>query len=317
MSQSQQEKRSSYEMINYKIRPAKSIERKMLCESFGRLNYFAPINEYRYIGFGSPFFADFTLFHKQLGIQKMISIEKDEENESRFLFNKPYKCIEMRFGDSNEQLPEIEWETNKNIVWLDYDGHLEKKIFEDIHTVLFNATSGSVVIISVNVHLRKGQEVALLNKLLQDKMPEGLTNSDLEYWKAAEVCKNIIDNNIIEVLEDRNKTESNKFKFQQLYYLGYADGAKMLTFGGIIYQESDTQVLELCKFTDDMPYINKSNHINIIDVPSLTFKEVRHIDSQLPHELLSEVSSPGVQEGDINRYAQIYKYFPAFSETEI
>ncbi|MFK0522840.1 O-methyltransferase [Paenibacillus illinoisensis] len=310
------QERSSYEKINYKIRPAKSIERKMLCESFHKLTFFTPIYNYRYIGFGSPFFADFTLFHKQLGINKMISIEKDIENEPRFTFNKPYKCIDMMFGDSHEQLPEVNWDESRNIVWLDYDGHMTKNTFEDIQTVLFNTPSGSVFIISINVHLRKGQEVSLLKKCLEDKTPEGLTNSDLEFWKSAEVFKDIINNNIKEVLESRNKTESDKFNFEQLYYLGYADGAKMLTYGGVIFQESEKHLFESCNF-NDLRFINKSNIINIIDVPSLTYKEVRHLDSQLPHEVLSEIAAPGVKREDVEKYSKLYKLFPSFSETEI
>src|SRR6266851_4701805 len=39
------------------MRPAKSIERKMLAESFRRLHPFQRINEYRYIGFGSIYIS--------------------------------------------------------------------------------------------------------------------------------------------------------------------------------------------------------------------------------------------------------------------
>lgn len=182
--------------------------------------------------------------------------------------------------------------------------------------MVFNTTSGSMFLISINVNLRKGQEVPLLSKMLEDKMPEGLKNSDLEFWKAAEVCKGIIRNKIDEVLESRNRTESDNFYFEQLYYLGYADGARMLTYGGIIFQESDRHLYDSCNF-DDLLLINKSNLINIIDVPSLTYKEIRHLDTQLPHEVVSEVSAPGVKRDDIEKYSRLYKLFPSFSETEI
>ena len=74
----------SYEEINYAIRPAKCIERKMLCEAFRKLSVFGDVKNYRYIGFGSPFFNDFYLFHKNLSINNMICIEKHEEDKERF-----------------------------------------------------------------------------------------------------------------------------------------------------------------------------------------------------------------------------------------
>jgi hypothetical protein len=58
----------SYEKINYSLRPAKSIERKMLCDAFRRLSAFGKVENYQYIGFGSTYFSDFSLFHKALGI---------------------------------------------------------------------------------------------------------------------------------------------------------------------------------------------------------------------------------------------------------
>jgi len=40
---------SSYRDINYALRPAKAVERKMLCEAFRRLYPFGNIDAYRYV----------------------------------------------------------------------------------------------------------------------------------------------------------------------------------------------------------------------------------------------------------------------------
>lgn len=100
---------ASYRRINYALRPAKAVERKMLCETFRRLHPFARIERYRYIGFGSIYFSDFHLFHRALGISDMLSIEKDEHAKECFEFNQPYKCVRMDFRPSSEVLPELEW----------------------------------------------------------------------------------------------------------------------------------------------------------------------------------------------------------------
>ena len=115
----------SYESINYSLRPAKNIERRMLCEAFRKLSEFERLDRYRYIGFGSTFFSDFSLFHKSLRITDSISIEKDVQNHERFEFNRPYRCIRIEFGESNEVLPKLAWDV-KTIVWLDYDYTLEQ-----------------------------------------------------------------------------------------------------------------------------------------------------------------------------------------------
>src|ERR1700761_6192677 len=111
---------SSFEKINYSLRPNKSIERKMICEAFTRLSLLDHLSNYRYIGMGSAYFADFILFHRNLGMTNLISIEKEESKKARFEFNKPFSCIDIKYGNSSTVLPNLELEKSKNIVWLDY-----------------------------------------------------------------------------------------------------------------------------------------------------------------------------------------------------
>lgn len=79
----------SYRIINYALRPAKAIERRMLCAALAGLHRFQRIEDYRYIGFGSIYFSDFQLLHRELGISDMLSIEKDVAAEACFRFNLP------------------------------------------------------------------------------------------------------------------------------------------------------------------------------------------------------------------------------------
>ena len=67
----------SYRMVNYALRPAKAIERQMMGEALRRLHPFQRVEAYRYVGFGSIYFSDFQLVHRTLGLNSMISIEKD------------------------------------------------------------------------------------------------------------------------------------------------------------------------------------------------------------------------------------------------
>src|ERR1035437_7380194 len=118
--------KSSYEKINYSLRPAKSVERKMFCEAMIKLSHFHNIEKYQYVGFGSTYFSDFSLIHKNLGIKKMVSIEKDDDNSDRFEFNRPFSCIGTIFKHSNQALSEINWKI-PTVLWLDYDYRIDRK----------------------------------------------------------------------------------------------------------------------------------------------------------------------------------------------
>jgi hypothetical protein len=140
----------SYRQINFSLRPAKSIERKMLCEAFRRLAEFGHVSDYRYIGFGSTYFSDFILVHKTLAIRNMLSIERDDFNKARFEFNRPFHCIKLYFGESNDVLPELGWRDVRTICWLDYDGKLDSSVLTDVRLFCANAVSGSVLVVTVN-----------------------------------------------------------------------------------------------------------------------------------------------------------------------
>ena len=144
------EEKTSYEKINYALRPAKNIERKMFCEAFQRLTPFDKVENYKYIGFGSTFFSDFALFHKKLNISQMISIEKDVLKRKRFKFNRPFNCIKLRFGNSWDLLPRIQL-SNKAILWLDYDEKLRTEMLKDLKTYANKANSGNLILVTVDV----------------------------------------------------------------------------------------------------------------------------------------------------------------------
>jgi hypothetical protein len=323
VSSEQQQAQRSYERINYSLRPAKSIERKMLCEAFRRLSEFRGVESYQYIGFGSTYFSDFQLFHKALNLSTMLSFERDVENSDRFRFNRPYHCIEMRFGDSNDLLPDVNWEI-PSILWLDYDGKLDESVLQDVKTAFSKASPGSVVIVSVNAHPARGNEAdpdfrlkQLKDSVGETKVPATVTAKDLREWGTARAYRSIIHNEIDETLSDRNGARplGTKLKYRQLFNFHYADGAKMLTVGGILYDEGQTGRLQSCNF-DALKFTRTGVDPYFIEPPNLTYREMRHIDTFLPIRD-AEILLPGVPAQDIQRYSELYRYFPHFAETEL
>ncbi|MGH9432469.1 MAG: O-methyltransferase [Terriglobia bacterium] len=326
---------ASYRIINYALRPAKAIERRMLCAAFERLHAFQRIQDYRYVGFGSIYFTDFQLLHRQLGITDMLSIEKDVSAEACFRFNRPYKCIRLKFAASSEALSKLDWK-RRTILWLDYDDRLNVSILGDVATVCLRATSGSLLVISVNAQpdAEPSKEdrdlyqeetgepfdladyrLRIAKQLIGEKLPPGTSGTDLRGQELGRVFREVINNEIAEQLSIRNAVlpAEKRIFYRQLFHFRYRDGAHMLTVGGILYRAADEPAVAACRF-DTLPFIqNGADHWSI-KAPCLTAKEIRHLNSQLPTRPAVKLHAPGVPAGDIQQYAQVYRYFPTFSE---
>lgn len=324
--------RPSYESINYSLRPAKSIERKMLIDGFRRCSAFASLSAYRYIGFGSAYFTDFSLVHRALGIESLISIEDAAEaKRPRFNFNRPYECITVMFGRAIEVLPTLEW-NERTIAWLDYDRGLDNEKLSDITTVCAAAPSGSVLVVSVNVDTREldatdesvQAEVAerrlarLRDNVGADAVPVDVTAAQLRKWGLSDVSRRIVNDTITKSLTARNggRRAGTRFKFEQLFHFRYSDNAKMLTVGGVIFDEGEAPKFASAAF-DDLSFVRRDAAPYEIEVPKLTFREIRHLDQQLPCTAGVVASSPGLPDADAANYSKLYRYFPVFAESEV
>lgn len=157
----------SFEKINYILRPRKQIERKIFIDIFNKIQQRQNeinLRDYRYIGMGSVFYYDFILFHKNLHINKMISID-DSLLKKRFDFNKPYNFVEFENMASTEFLGQYSKE-DKIILWLDYDkGIYNEKSFlinntilDDLKLITEKVTKKDFFIITIDVKLPRDIE---------------------------------------------------------------------------------------------------------------------------------------------------------------
>ena len=320
----------SYRKINYRIRPAKSIQRKMLCDALLRLSFFEPVENYRYVGFGSTTFTDFILFHKILGIKDMISIEKRDEDKARFEFNNPFDCICMKYGDSNAVLPSLEWDL-KTIVWLDYDGPLTDSVLQDIACTSMNLVSGSMLVVTVDVESDPPPDPPFTEEGVQnhrleefkkrvgnEKVPAKVKGKNLEGEEMAATCGTVILNEVKQTLRDRNglRLPEQKVEYHPLFNFRYRDGAKMLTVGGIFYEIGDRASLEQCEF-ENIEFIRSDATFYEIDVPILTHRERLYLDKTLPRGNGNNGKKIGLSDEDINNYKRLYRYFTTFAEIEL
>ena len=235
---------STLSRVLYALRPAKNIERKMMCDVFALLGRILPLSGYRYVGMGALGFHDHTLFHRRLGIHDMVSIEKNVDWQERIELNRPYKCIAMEWGSTNDRLPALSW-TKPTIAWLDYDDPLDRSMLDDINTVTANALPGSVLVVTVAAHPERFKPALeapahrmeqLIGRVGEDRIPLGTEAKELANWGLAAVSRSIVFNEIMDVLDQRNGAQATerRISFSQLFHFRYGDTSKMMTVGGLL-----------------------------------------------------------------------------------
>jgi hypothetical protein len=319
----------SFKKINYNLRPAKSVERKMISFALKKLIHFDILSNYQYVGFGSTYFSDFILFHKELGINKMVSIEISG-NKQRFNFNKPFHCIEILFGHSNEMLPSINWK-HKTILWLDYDETFKGAFLSDLSTFFNSAHSGSAFLLTVNCNAdsygnkNEDRRNKIVKEIGEDNLYHGSKLVDFSTINLPKTIHKIINANIETELKNRNGglIDDEKLVYRQVFNFTYADGLKMMTVGGVLIQKRDLKKLETINF-DEYNYLSSSEQSFDISVPKLTLKEIRFLNSLLPNGVdedgnfkdssVCALANPNLAPGEIKKYSKIYSFFPNYTE---
>ncbi|MFZ1735716.1 MAG: O-methyltransferase [Candidatus Moraniibacteriota bacterium] len=305
--------------IDYNLRPAKHIERIMLSQALRRLGPFGAVESYRYIGFGALYYRDFRLFHRDLGITDMVSLEMDTNSQGRYEFNTPFNCVTTLFGLSIDLLPTLRWDV-RTILWLDYTGKLDRDMLADVGFFAGNCVPGSVLIVTVNVQadrLSDGPLQQFTDRVAEENVPTDIHDRDLTGWGLSSTSRRVLNNKVQETLVDRNGPRSlgAKIRFGQLFNFEYADEAKMLTFGGILFEEGQKAIIASCNF-DLLPFIRQEIDSYRIEVPQLTYKEIHHLQSQFPG-IERPIERNGVPTEDVERFRAVYRYFPVFTPTEI
>ena len=318
----------SFRKIDYRVRPAKSVERKMMAEAFRRLSEFGELDAFQYVGFGSLFFSDFSVFHRSLGVNQMVSIEdtSDPIVKDRFKFNVPYGHIDLRYGHSNSELAKLNWGM-RSIVWMDYDGTISQAVLRDVSFLATTVSQGSSIVFSVNAasipaldeeEQRDSEKISLVDRLKAvlgaDAVPYSLKSSDLSGWGIARAYRNIINSAIEKALVVRNSAlpAAAHLHYHQIFNFHYSDNAKMLTVGGLIYDAGQKAALAKCAF-DLLSFVRNGDEPFLIETPNLTFKEMRELDSKFPN---SPIALP-IPPSEVERYKRTYRFFPKFVEAEV
>lgn len=318
---------SSYRRIDYSIRPAKHAERRMMCDVFRRLRPFQRIEEYLYVGFGSVWFSDFILFHRALGIRKMLSIEQTKLAEDRFEENKPFN-IPVDYRPSREALSDLRWD-ERMFLWLDYDDPLRLDMLHDLRTTARRARSGTVVAVTIQCsqadEIAEAQKIGLgapspielfRNRFGASRLGDDAGLGHLYGWAFGGLCRKIIRQELLSELAARNSAgQEDELRFHPICDFEYEDGAKMTTVVGMFVSATEQQLFDECHFKalDFLPEDRLTVRINI---PKLTPREFRKLESQLPLNAGKELHLGTIPEGEAKSFERLYRYLPNFAVLE-
>lgn len=321
----------TYRKINYGIRVAKSVERKMMCDTIAQLAAFQPLAQYTYVGFGSPFFEDFSLFHRRHGLRRMVNIEKDcRAAKKRIEFNRPFACIEPEYGDSFDVLPGLNCWASPAVVWLDYDTYLgERHLRDDVETLAAKLQAGSLFALTFTVEPHKREtgigDVSIFEyrrerfraSVSSSLCPVGVDTTKIRKWELADLTAEAVDSYLRSAVGRRNDIdeEPEPLRVVKAFEYRYQDGARMMTVGYITVEDGQLENVGKLGFDSLPTWYPRAGPIEI-QIPSLTRRELRHLDSQLPCNDPASISVPGVPESDIAKYIRTYRHFPRFANVE-
>lgn len=320
---------TSGKIINYQLRPAKSVERKMLKDIFLKVNKLSNLRNFQYVGFGSHYFSDFILFHKSLHIDRLISIERDISSQLKYNFNQPFKCINIEFGESNDVLPSLDF-TSPTILWLDYDKRFSPEMLNDIDTFVQNCCSKSILLVSFNSqphrisNLKKtfetDEEDGLFERAIRQEVsdiyfPADFQEQGIRKWDAySNLIRKAVIARIIDTLQGRN-IGGDKINFKQVCFFNYEDGVEMTTIGYIFLCDSDEQRFAEMEF-EDLEFYSTDDQPYNIEIPNLTFKEIKTLMENMPDVDKKKLPKGVFTDKDISSFRKIYKYFPTYMDIE-
>jgi hypothetical protein len=318
----------SYRLIDYYLRPGKNVERKMILEGIKNIAKKQHI-DYSYIGMGSLAFIDFRIFHKELMIKDMISIEKKVGDKDRFEFNRPLK-IEIKYNDTTSVLPKLGIKNKDAVLWLDYDGNFSRSMVNDFTYIFSTIKPFSIVLFTcrqdLDIYLDYDNDGAIISfsrfsDEFEEFSPSNITNNNFEMDNFPKTIRQTIVNAIETALSNRspNSTSKERLKFKQLFFFTYSDGAPMLTFGGIVLDDSVSESFDKEFQIERMDFVREKDEPYEINIPILTKKETDFLNKFLPddsmQEFIKHTNLHKIPEPERKAYYSLYRFLPDFRET--
>jgi hypothetical protein len=279
---------SSSNVVNYSVRPNKTIERAIVFDALRRIIGVEGTDDCIYVGLGSAWFVDFEHAHRDLKIETMVSFEADEVTYLRAKFNRPYRTVEVIKGSSYNELPKLldreSLAQKRWVVWLDYDGEMDASKLEELHRLVERIPPNSVLLTTFNAHpstygsprqRRFDNLQDLFGPAFADELyPDGKGLVDTAEFQ------NAISKSMLSFLDSAARKSSRPGGFVPAFNLHYRDGSPMVTVGGVLPGADRYQDVRALTKSQSWRGFTSSPIVS----PPLTAKEIAALRSLLPAE---------------------------------
>jgi hypothetical protein len=310
--------------VNFSLRPNKAIERGIVFDGLSRIMAAMGLKNLVYVGFGSIWFSDFELAHRQLGLETMISIEADSMVYKRALFNKPYRTIEVVEGRSGDVLPSLLERTDLSsrpwVVWLDYDSPFDEGKLDELSLLSEKVPENSFLLTTFSARpslyaRRPADRPDRIRELLGDAAPRELTVSDCSDEPG---FMRMLSAAVLDRLKSNFLSYARDETFFSTQRLHYKDGAPMITVGCCIASASCSAIVE--GFVSGSAWEGISERL--IEVPLLTIREAQQLRAALPRKgslSRADVEAMGfdLREDQVSAFERHYLRYPSFAQVAI
>jgi hypothetical protein len=310
---------ASFDVVNYSLRPSKSIQRQLVFEGVGKLNHHLDFKRMAYVGFGSIWFTDFVLAHRLLGIDDMVSIESSDVGFQRAVFNSPYATVTVKHGLSSDVIPKLYQDPimagRPWLVWLDYDYEFNENVKSDVTSLIENAPANSILLVTFNGHEMKYGKAQdrpeRIRQLFGAAVPDDLSKAAC---KEERLQDNLADFAIAAIQSNANDL-ARPGGFVPAFRLIYRDNAPMITVGGILPAKGAARIaIDVVAAPDWRCKPSKP-----IIAPHLTIREAVVLQSQLPSAKpldRNAVRALGfdLEDEQLEAFSTYYRHYPAFAQ---
>ena len=309
----------SYDRFSYALRPSKQVERKLLVEALRALDRGGlKIARYLYVGLGSPYFVDFILFHKLLGIKSMICVEHDDIPR-RMRFNRPFPFVRIRMRSFASVLPDLP-RRRPMLVWLDYDDPVSESMFEDIEGLIYVAAPKSILVVTANCEprvLAKPNSPDEETRVASILARLGPTVGRYRSIHGSEVTRANLPRTLSDGVLTHMKEAASKradLDFYPFLSHSYADGHQMVTLAGIL-GEKGTPAVMMRSGVFDLSFCSPNPVPMSISVPPVTERERQWLEQHVRDSWKVDRVRFEIDETIFESFKKVRRYYPTYVET--
>ena len=133
------------------------------------------------------------------------------------------------------------------------------------------------------------------------------------------MARNALPTFFAEILRNRFEEETSKrekLRFFQMFNFKYADGAQMLSVGGMIGNDETGELIR-GSGVYDLNFIQTGPEPKRISVPPLTVREKQWLDKNLRNSLTASKLAFELDAEFLATFRQFYRHYPTYYETLI